>query len=105
MASAAFSVPFCRPTFVCCFLGVVNFVKIPEFLAMKTSTESKKLNNEQFYRAVKEKQKYDQALPDIYIPNPHPTPWEGEKIYHTFTVWVGPKRESLPQIAHTVHLM
>jgi hypothetical protein len=31
-----------KPTFVNCFLGVVNFVQIPEFLAGETSTESEK---------------------------------------------------------------
>ncbi len=34
----AFSVPFCRSTFFCCALGLVNFVKIPEFLVVDTST-------------------------------------------------------------------
>jgi hypothetical protein len=44
VGSAALSVSFCRPTFLCCFLGVVNFIYeyIPEFLARGTSVESEK---------------------------------------------------------------
>jgi hypothetical protein len=38
----ALSVSVCRPTFATCFLGVVNFVWIPEFLAEETSLESEK---------------------------------------------------------------
>jgi hypothetical protein len=36
--SVAFSVSF----FVCCFLGLVIFVKIPEFLVIEISIESEK---------------------------------------------------------------
>jgi hypothetical protein len=42
MGSAAVSVPFSRPTSVYCFLGVVNLVWIPAFVAIETSEESEK---------------------------------------------------------------
>jgi hypothetical protein len=42
MGSAAFSVSFFLSTYVSCFLGVVNIVQIPEFLALETSIELEK---------------------------------------------------------------
>jgi hypothetical protein len=49
--SMAFSVSFFRPTFVCCFLVVVIFGKIPKFLAVKISIQSK-LSSKHFYHVV-----------------------------------------------------
>ncbi len=101
MVSAAFSMLSTGPPFCLLFSWGGELFVGSMIIAMKTSRESKKLNNEQFYRAVKEKQKYDQTLPDIYIPNPHPTPWEGEKLYRTVTDGTGPRekvcRKSLTQ--------
>jgi hypothetical protein len=45
MGSAAFFVSVCKPTFVCCFLGVVNIVLIPEFLAIEMSIKFAKYAN------------------------------------------------------------
>ncbi len=48
MASAVFSMPFCRETYIVCgFLGMGNFVFITEFLAIATSLEF-----EQYYSIV-----------------------------------------------------
>jgi hypothetical protein len=68
MASAAFSVPFCRHTiFVCCELCVGYRI-----IAMKTSTESEKLYNKRFYLVVKENKELIKSFLILYPPPPLP---------------------------------